>query len=275
MVVMLIWGLLSSCISEDHSACYNRYWLRLSYLGDGSQEIFHEKIDQVNLYIFDQNNNCVCQMPLSEADIKAQSTLLPPLEEGKYTIVCLGNPYNTTVSGLSDGNWEQVLFTGNDPNYLAKLEYEIEPYFMKKQEETATVVFDCSHYDISVRIEGAPITDKLPSVVISGAMSHTDFTNTACGQPVDYNMTLVQDGAVLASTGNIFRHLNHQDVYLKVLADDGTELAAVNFREFITEHNIDCSKQEVHIPFKVVFKSADVEITLPGWDDFTVNPDFN
>jgi hypothetical protein len=275
MVVMLIWGLASSCISEDHSECSNRYWLRLSYFGDGTQDIFQEKIDQVNLYIFDKNSKCVYQGPLSATDIKAQSYLLPPLEEGKYTIVCLGNPYSTTVTGLSDGLWNQVLFAGNDPNYLARLEYEIGPYSMKKQEATATVAFDCSHYDISVRVEGATVTENLPSIVISGAMSHTDFTNTACGQPVDYNMTLVNDGAALVSSGNIFRHLNHQDVYLKVLAEDGSELAVVNFQEFITEHNIDCSKQEVCIPFKIVFKSASVEITLPGWDDFTVNPDFN
>ena len=275
MIMMLIWGLCSSCISEDHSDCYNRYWLELSYVGDGTEEIFQEKIDKVHMYIFDQNSTCVYEKELSEQEVRSQSTLLPKMVEGKYTIVCLGNPYKTGVHGLSTGDWQDVLFSGNDPNYLTSVEYVIEPYSMKKQESSSTAVFACSHYDISVIIEGAPVSDKLPSVVISGTASHTDFTNKVCGEPIDYKMEVAREEEYLVSSCNIFRHLNHQDVNLKVLAEDGSELAVVNFQDFISRHGIDCTKQEVHIPFKVTFKSADVEITLPGWEDTPVLPDFN
>ena len=275
MIVVLIWGLCSSCISEDHSDCYNRYWLDLSYLGDGTEEIFHEKIDKVSLYIFDESSSCIYEKMLSDNELHNQSTLLPKLDEGTYTIVCLGNPYQTEVHSLSTSQWTDVLFSGNDPNYLASLKYVIEPYSMKKPETSATAQFSCSHYDISVIIEGAPIHDVLPSVMISGTASHTDFTNKVCGEPKDYRMTLERDGDYLVSNCNIFRHLNHNDVNLKVFAEDGSELAVVNFHDFIIRHSIDCSKHEVHIPFKVVFTSADVEITLPGWEDFPVLPDFN
>lgn len=275
MIVMLIWGLCSSCISEDHSDCYNLYWLQLSYVGDGTEEIFQDKIDKVHLYIFDQHSTCVYDKPLSEQEVRSQRTLLPKLDEGTYSIVCLGNPYETNVHGLSSAEWQDVLFSGNDPNYHASLEYVIEPYSMKKQESSSTAVFACSHYDISVIIEGAPASDILPTVVISGTSSHTDFTNEVCGEPIDYTMTVAREGEYLVSTCNIFRHLNHQDVNLKVLAQDGSELAVVNFQDFISRHGIDCTKHEVHIPFKVTFKSADVEITLPGWEDTPVTPDFN
>ena len=275
MIVMLIWGLCSSCISEDRSDCYSRHWLKLSYVGDGTVEIFQDKIDKVHMYIFDQNSACVYEGELSEQDLRRQSTLLPDLVEGNYTVVCLGNPYETTVHGLSAGNWQEVLFSGNDPNYHACLEYVVEPYSNNKQENSSTAVFACSHYDISVIIEGAPVSDRLPSVVISGTSSHTDFTNKVCGEPMDYNMPLAREGESLVSACNIFRHLNHQDVNLKLLAEDGTELAVVNFQDFISKYGIDCTQHEVHIPFKITFKSADVEITLAGWEETPVIPDLN
>ena len=275
MITMLIWGLLSSCISEDHSACYNRYWLNLSYVGDGTDEILKEKIDKISLYIFDESSKCVFQKELSQNEMESQSTLMPSLQTGNYRIVCLANAYQTDVEGLSGGQWQSVLFEGHDPNYLAQIEYYIEPYSMKKQEDWKTAVFACSHYDVSVRIEGAPASDKLPKVVLSGVASHTDFTNQVCGGPVDYHMTLTDKGDHLYSSGNIFRHQNNQDVYLKVLSEDGSELAKVNFQEFIAQHNIDCSKQEVLVPFKVVFRSTNVDVTIQGWDDFQVNPDFD
>ena len=64
MIIVLIWGLFSSCISEDHSDCYNRYWLDLSYTGDGTEEIFKEKIDKVSLFVFDENNMVVEEVDL-------------------------------------------------------------------------------------------------------------------------------------------------------------------------------------------------------------------
>ena len=47
--------------------------------------------------------------------------------------------------------------------------------------------------------------------------------------------------------------------------------------EFLQENRkyIDCSKNEVHIPFQVEFKSLDeVEISLPDWWVMHVTPDF-
>ena len=42
VIILLMWGLFSSCISEDYSNCYNRYVVDLSYVGDGDKEIFSE-----------------------------------------------------------------------------------------------------------------------------------------------------------------------------------------------------------------------------------------
>ena len=77
-----MWGLFSSCISEDYSNCSNRYVVDLSYTGDGKDEIFPDKINNVRMYIFDEVNSCIYQTQLTDQEVKAQRTLLPPMEEG-------------------------------------------------------------------------------------------------------------------------------------------------------------------------------------------------
>lgn len=87
---------LNGCIKEDMSDCPGNCTLKFSYVGDGTTQIFQDKIHKVDMYVFDSDGMLLSSHPISEADVKKQSTELN-LPVGDYQIVTVGNTYNTEV----------------------------------------------------------------------------------------------------------------------------------------------------------------------------------
>lgn len=287
VIAMLMWGLLSSCISEDYSDCYNRYVVDLSYVGDGSKEIFSEKIDKVQMHIINEANEVVCRISLTDEELRQQRVMLPSLGEGDYRIVFLGNSYTSSVrnmsvrSGLSDycfgadAYWRGDEVSGNDPLYIASIDQTIALFDPERTTTYSKACFAASHYDVSVEIVGVP---SAPKVVLTGVSPYTDFNNVAATDAdAEYVLNVAHDGASVATAScNILRHLDHENVYLKVISQNGEELVSISFADFLQKNSsrIDCSRHEVLIPFKVEFKSATVEVSLPDWFVVDISPEF-
>ena len=289
LTLLLAGGLSTSCIKEDHSDCYNVYRLALSYQGDGKTEIFQEKIDRVQMYVFDAKGTCVASERLSDEAVQARVTTLPPLEPGDYRIVCVGNAYETGVEGLSSGKMENITFadmdyitgetvSGNDPLYWSSIDYTIAPYDEYKQIETKTTYFASSHFDVTVDIIGVPALTKAsgyPTIELVGVSPQTDFNNKAKGQATTYVMTASHDGnRTLSAVNNIMRHTNQSSVYLRLADASGASLVEVKFAEHIAKHGIDVTKQEGIIPFEIEFSSYEVTVTVPSWYIESVTPEF-
>lgn len=292
LTLLLAGGLSASCIREDNSDCYNVYNLALSYLGDDTHEIFSDKINTVDLYVFDSNSTFVSSSRLSDADVEARMTRLPYLEEGIYRIVCIGNAHETGVENLDSKDLSAITFaaedyingetvSGNDSLYWSAIDYEIEPFSAYKTEENVkTALFASSHYDVVVEVVNAPENvGKHPKIEITGTSPQTDFNNVAKGTPETYVLTTVDEGDGLTTARtNIMRNINHEDVYLKVTGEDGTEVASINFAEHLDKYKntIDPSLNECIIPFRIEFEStsAQISIALPSWYIDLVKPIF-
>lgn len=118
---------LTGCIKEDRSECPSNCKLLFSYVGDGTTQIFQDKIHKVDMYVFDSNGRLLSSHPVSEADVKRQETELM-LAEGDYRLITIGNPYETEVSGKEDlaravfhhrGYTTGTAIAGNDSLYYA------------------------------------------------------------------------------------------------------------------------------------------------------------
>ena len=285
LLLLMAWGLFGSCVLENRDSCHNYYVMDLSYIGNnGIKDILGDKVSKVQMYVFDDRCRCVSETELADSELDARQAYLPPLAEGDYKVVLLGNAYETFVSSLDSADLEKIVFTaedyaddktvsGNDSLYFASADIHIEAYYKRRPVTHMPIAFNSAHYDVAVEITGVPPVPqeggRYPVVRIEGVSPCTDFTQKVCGDPTVYELETRYDGLDrLTARCNIMRHLNHEDVYLKVYTPGGTELVSVNFAAFITTNSdyIDCSQQEVLIPFRIEFKSnAEIVVSLPEW----------
>jgi hypothetical protein len=113
-----------------------------------------------------------------------------------------------------------------------------------------------------------------------GVSPETNFNNVAGGQATTYVMDYEFDGNnTVTASNSIMRHQNHEDVYLKIAAADGTSLMEVNFAEHIEKYGIDVTKNECLIPFEIEFTEAEgnllnIKVTVPEWFFENVTPEF-
>lgn len=278
---------LASCIDEDIDDCFSINKLTLSYKGDGTTEIFPDKICRVEMYVFDAENKCVNSMTLSDEEVASRTVELPPLKAGDYRIVCVGNTHDTEVEGTDTGDFSRMLFaangyfdgkavSGNDSLYYATIPYTVLPFTgLPEDDQHKTIEFAASHYDLSVEAAGIPGLAAGTTIEVSGVSPCTDFENRAGGEAADYLLETTYEAGLLSARTNIMRHTNHEDVNVYLRAPSGEILAQVNLAEFLAAHPIiDCSKQEVLIPIRFEFKSGAITIIVPKWYVEQVKPEF-
>lgn len=291
--LMLLGVVTASCIREDLDDCVGTNKLLLSYKGDGSTEIFPDKIVRVEMFVFDAENKCVSSSLLPQEQVQSRTALLPPLKAGDYRIICLGNTFDTSVEGTDVGDYSRMLFaakdyfagrqvSGNDSLYYATTSYTVLPYSSGTDEQTRTIEFASSHYDLSVEVVGVPAADtragSLPLLEVCGVSPCTDFENRACGEATDYLLETTYEPSrmYLSARTNIMRHTDHSRVNIRLLPSVGGEpLAEVNLAEFLAANPIiDCSKHEVLIPIKIEFKSGEITVSVPEWYIKHVKPEY-
>jgi len=280
----------NSCIREDLDECLSTNRLLLSYKGDGTTEIFPDKICRVEMFVFDaENNKCVNSFTLTQQEVANRSVMLPPLKAGDYRIVCLGNTHKTRTDGLTTGNYERMIFaaadyldgktvSGNDSLYYASTPYKIKPYGKGSDEanQTKIIEFASSHYDLLVEVSGIPDPDQpragsLPRLEVCGVKPGTDFENRVCGDVTDYTLETQYKAGLLSARTNIMRH--HENAFVRLYSGEEL-LKEVELGAFMKEHNIDCSKHEVLIPIRFEFKSGDITVNVPEWYIKPIEPEF-
>ena len=102
------------------------------------------------------------------------------------------NGWRTGGAKINGGDYfagKQV--SGNDSLYHASTSYTVLPFTGREEDDqTKTIEFASSHYDLFVEVVGIPAVGKragsLPVLEICGVSPCTDFENRACGEATDY-----------------------------------------------------------------------------------------
>ena len=281
MIVTL--PLAGGCIRENMDDCKGKVTLRFRYVGDGTTDIFPEKIEHVTMYVYSIADGSLAAIQKYDdnalAAYQGADVMLFP---GRYEVVCWGNALEETTINegekiAANGYFENTDIATNDPLYYGTIEIEVPETLV---ENNYICDFVCSHVKFRVRVEGFDQTTMgVPSLELTQLASFTDFDNVPSDEErCSYHPVLAagSDGeqTVYTAEFNTLRFNDDNDIMLRLHSDE-TRVVAHEFplADFLQEHNIAVEGvNEVTVPILIRF--SPIGVTIDDWDSVPVNPDF-
>lgn len=281
MIVTL--PLAGGCIRENMDDCKGKVTLRFRYVGDGTTDIFPEKIEHVTMYVYSIADGSLAAIQKYDdnalAAYQGADVMLFP---GRYEVVCWGNALDETTINegekiAANGYFENTDIATNDPLYYGSIEIEVPETLV---ENNYICDFVCSHVKFRVRVEGFDQTTMgVPSLELTQLASFTDFDNVPSDEErCSYHPVLDAgyDGeqTVYTAEFNTLRFNDDNDIMLRLHSDE-TRVVAHEFplADFLQEHNIAVEGvNEVTVPIRIRF--SPIGVTIDDWDSVPVNPDF-
>lgn len=281
MIVTL--PLAGGCIRENMDDCKGKVTLRFRYVGDGTTDIFPEKIEHVTMYVYSIADGSLAAIHKYDdnalAAYQGADVMLFP---GRYEVVCWGNALDETTINegekiAANGYFENTDIATNDPLYYGTIEIEVPETLV---ENNYICDFVCSHVKFRVRVEGFDQTTMgVPSLELTQLASFTDFDNVPSDEErCSYHPVLAPgyDGeqTVYTAEFNTLRFNDDNDIMLRLHSDE-TRVVAHEFplADFLQEHNIAVEGvNEVTVPIRIRF--SPIGVTIDDWDSVPVNPDF-
>ena len=284
MIVTL--PLAGGCIRENMDDCKGKVTLRFRYVGDGTTDIFPEKIEHVTMYVYSIADGSLAAIQKYDdnalAAYQGADVMLFP---GRYEVVCWGNALDETTINegekiAANGYFENTDIATNDPLYYGTIEIEVPETLV---ENNYICDFVCSHVKFRVRVEGFDQTTMgVPSLELTQLASFTDFDNVPSDEErCSYHPVLAagSDGeqTVYTAEFNTLRFNDDNDIMLRLHSDE-TRVVAHEFplADFLQEHNIAVEGvNEVTVPIRIRF--SPIGVTIDDWDSVPVvpvNPDF-
>ncbi len=276
---------VTGCIKESLDDCGTI--LYFSYPGDGTKDIFPQKIQKVNLYIYNNNNACVQRAVLNRKELNHQHGITLNLPSGKYNVVCWGNSFSDTE--INEGTTLQNCIVGsphyftneliltNDSLYFGEREIAI----INEGSITDTISFSCAHVKMQIELEGLDASSTRASVVSPvsieiGNLSPTvDFTQRCSDEHVSYYPSVNFDSATqrFISKFNVLRFNNDNDIYIRLYNNQSNmELYRMQLKDFMNENNINVdSINEAMIGIRIYFNET--SITIKPWREEVVRPE--
>lgn len=300
--------LLNACIGEDMDACIekemNNLTLSFSYTDGDGREIFSDKIDQVDIFIFDQAGLFVCTESVSKTSLSIFAGVQMNLSPGTYRIVCWANSFDNTMFNLLDNNisfgdafihnslWDgDALFINGDPLYYGQpiqdessSSQELIVTVPEKEEASATISFCPAHITIEVFVIGLEDTSiggesLAPTIELAEIFTHYNFEMQTLDATISYRdistFHSIDEQKIAASC--FYTPLFKEDTPIEVRVKKTSDQSIVtdfSLADFIIENNITINPiGETVIPILIEYKQSSVEISLPIWGKNPIKPE--
>ncbi|WP_308601562.1 FimB/Mfa2 family fimbrial subunit [uncultured Dysgonomonas sp.] len=300
---------LSGCIGEDMDACIesetNNLTLKFCYTDGDGWDIFSDKINKVDVFVFNQTGSFICAESVDKTSLSVFAGTQMNLSPGTYRIICWANSFDNTKFNLSDDNitftdafihnslWEDVdaLFVNGDPLYYGQpiqdelsSSQEFTVTIPDKGEATATIPFCPAHITIEVFVTGLEdlsIGGELlpPTIELAEIFTHYNFDMQTLEATIPYRdiSTFHSIDEQQIATSCFYTPLFDEDTSIEIIikkTSDQTTVTAFSLASFMAENNITIDPiGETVIPILIEYKQASVEIKLPTWGKNPIKPE--
>ena len=280
---MLLVVLATGCIKEDLDSCDTNLIFR--YFGDGTKDIFPEKIEKVDLYVYSENGALIETIGLNQGDLRRYQGTPLNLPAGKYRVVCWGNTKNdtridqamalNTALVAAPHYFTREIITTNDSLYIGSRDIEI----FQDASNADTVYFSSSHIKMYLELDGledAAWTDGTSPIEIEvGNLSPTvDFAKTFSSENVSYRPITKkeEDTPVYKSRFNVLRFNDNNSIYINLVSKKTSKtIYTLNLKDFMKYNQISVDGiNEVTIGIRFRFNGTSV--TVQPWDEEVIKP---
>jgi len=296
--IILISLIITGCIKEDFDECSVKVKLMFSYRGDGNSEIFMDKHEKVDLYIYNQSDEFVGKKEISKEELiqfqGAYLSLLP----GNYRIVCWGNVLNKTkvkedrfttsrISHYADNELTDCV-NAIDSLYYGTYELNVpETHKLVKDTLISDIIpFQGAHIKFHVKVKGLshyfPNTEIMPiRISMSKLPLVCDFKRNNTDDKCNYHVALgtgrTNPFDEYSTSFNSMRFSNDNEIGLNLVRNsDNSIFFTLPLKDFLTKENIDVeSYNEVAVPIEIEFFGTEigVGISVKKWDEVIIDPE--
>ena len=287
LAVALPW--LNGCIKENRDDCKGRVMLRFRYVGDGTTDIFPEKIEKVTMYVYSAvDESFVGMVEYDKSALTAYQGADIHLFPGRYEIVCWGNVLENSKVREGKHVAAPEYFSGqdiptNDPLYYGRVEVEV-PETLDEWDYLCDFV--SSHVKMRVRLEGfnnavLPIPgleeDASLSLAMTQLSAHVNFDNIPSQTEIcTYYPELTidpDDPASYVASYNTLRFEDDNDIMIQVHLGTRALVHEFSLADFLREHEIPV--EGVHeAEVSILIRAGLSGIEVQDWEREEVTPGF-
>lgn len=286
LAVLLLSGLMYGCIYQDDLVpCEeeNGAILFFEYFGDGQQDIFQDKIEEVTLYIYDNYDDSLVETIILSSEQLRQQKVVLDLPPGSYHAVAWGNyldqtqtestaSASTAILGVA-GYFRDEMVTTNDRLYFGKTDFTIPA----NGTVTSTVDFSSAHIKMVLDLadlRSSAITEGVSPIKfrMSELSPTVDFNGVFSDNKIPYYPSTALEGDDFVARFNTLRFEDINNIQIDLFYVNSTEpMYTLNLADYMAAHSITVDGiNEITIGIRFVFTGTTV--VVERWVESEITP---
>lgn len=277
------------CIGEDNTDCTYQH-IHFSYYGDGSTNLFQQKMQHLNLLVFDDEGRLVKQVFVDSQQIAQSYSYRLYLPQGAYELWAIANNQATYTAihipqkeGVRDSISIDTQTHGahtainQSPLYIGHTQlYSLA----NTSQETHLTLYNKNHFKLKIELEGVDNLAQYPediSVVIKNIPAQLSTRETQEVELINIQpqLHIIRSSTLETDLLSLFRPYDLDDSTIEIYSGH-TLIQQISLSELMQRYpTLSWDSQELCFTVRFEFKQLDVLVTIPSWTTDSLDPNYN